>query len=301
MARRLRIVMGKGGVGRTTIATALALAEVEAGKRVLLCEVRGHDRVAALLQTPKAGAHLREVMERLSVVDMNPDDAIHEYALLVLRFERVYRAVFENRLVRSFLRLIPSLGELVMLGKIWYHEQQVEHGRPRFDVIVVDAPATGHGLALLRTPQSIEATVPAGPLREHARNIRALLSDPAKTVLHIVTTPEEMPVNEAVDIWRAARGDLGIPLGEAFINQCAEAVPREALASLASSGGSELAGLASALEQREVKRLAGEQHLARLPAPLLASAVRLPLRVGSSFGLTDVRLLAERLTQVVAA
>ena len=208
MSPRLRIVTGKGGVGKTAVATAIALAETRRGRNVLLVEMRGRGRAAAFLGVPAVGPELRRVRERLHLVDMEPDAAIHEYVLLTLRFEAIYRAVFENRLVRGLIHLVPALAELVMLGKLWYHERERERGAPRFDLVVLDAPATGHALALLRTPMTVEATVPAGPLREHARDIRELLTDPHRTMLHIVLTPEEMPVNEAMEIERTAASEL---------------------------------------------------------------------------------------------
>ena len=115
---RLRIVTGKGGVGKTTVATAIAVAEARRGRRTLIAETHGRDRVSAILGVPPVGSEIKAVDERLYVVDMNPRAAIHEYARILFRFEAIVNAVFENRVVRRFLALIPSLGELVMLGKV---------------------------------------------------------------------------------------------------------------------------------------------------------------------------------------
>ena len=199
-APRLRIVTGKGGTGKTVVATALALAEARRGRTTLLAEAHGQHRVAALLGCTPGGPEIMPVTPNLFAVDMDVQAAIREYALLVLRFEALYRAVFENRVIRRFIRLIPSLGELVMLGKLWYHEQETSEHGPRFDVIVFDAPATGHALAMLRAPALVEHAVPPGPLRDITRNLQALLRDHARTAVHVVTTPEEMPVSEASDI-----------------------------------------------------------------------------------------------------
>ncbi len=301
MTARLHIVTGKGGVGKTAVSAALAVAAARAGRRVLVCETRAHDRVANLLEVPPVGPRMREVQENLFVVDMYPEDAIHEYALLTVHFEAIYRAVFENRLVRAFLRLIPSLPELVMLGKIWYHEQERGHaGEPRFDLIVLDAPATGHALSLLRTPGAVEAAVPAGPLREHARDMRLLLADAKRTVMHLVTTGEEMPVNEAIELEQAA-DVLGIHLGPMVINQDVAPLVEGVLAALAPMMHEpELAGVPSALRQREGKRTVGEEHLARLSPRLRQDAVRLPRLVAPRFGLAEVRQLGERLAPWVA-
>ena len=118
---QLHLFSGKGGVGKTACATAWAMAASRAGQRVLLAELHGHDQAARLLAVEPTGYRITEVFDGLSLVDINPQDALHEYALILFKFEQLYPLIFENRVVRNFLRLVPSLGELVMLGKLWYH------------------------------------------------------------------------------------------------------------------------------------------------------------------------------------
>lgn len=289
---RLRLITGKGGVGKTAVAAAVALSEARAGRRTLLCEINGRDRLAGLLGVEPVGYALREVFDNVSLIDINPRDAIHEYALLTLRFEALYKAVFENGLVRRFLRLVPSLSELVMLGKIWFHAQEQAHGRPRYDVIVVDAPATGHALALLGAPRAVQNTVPPGPMRENARLIEAMLTDPQHTALNVVTTPEDMPVTEAQELLQGAAA-LGVRAGTVFINSRLGPLPAEGLAALRPlADDPELAGVHRALVMREAKRLAGEEHLQRLPGPLLAAAQSLPRLATGPFDRSAVESLA---------
>lgn len=290
---RLRFVTGKGGVGKTVTATAIAVAEARAGRTTLLAELNGRDRVASLLEAKPVGAELREVVERVHVVDMNPRAAMREYVLLTLRFEAVYKAVFENRMVRRFLRLIPSLGELVMLGKIWFHEQEQVAAKPRFDVIVVDAPSTGHALTLLRAPSVVLRMVPPGPLRDNTALIQRLLTDHDKTVLHVVTTPEEMPVNEAVELEQAAADILDVRLGSTVINQRLTPLPPGSLDALGTHPEPIVEPILEALRIREQKRTLGEEHLSRLPAHMLAHAVSLPRLVVPKFGRAAVERLAD--------
>ena len=149
----------------------------------------------------------------MSTVNVTPHEAMREYGLMVLKFRTIYDAVFENRLVRYFLRVVPSLAELVMLGKILHEARAEERGRPRWDLVIVDAPATGHAVQLLRVPAALVDTVPGGPLRHDAEWMQELLVDPARTSLAIVTLPEEMPVNEAIELDAEVRSVLGIHRG----------------------------------------------------------------------------------------
>jgi anion-transporting ArsA/GET3 family ATPase len=162
--RRLLIVTGKGGVGKSTVSAALALDAARAGKRVLVCEVNAQERVAPLLGAPPAGGTIREAVPGVSTVNVNPHDAMREYGLMVVRFRAIYDAVFENRLVRYFLRVVPSLAELVMLGKILHEVRTEERGRPRWDLVVLDAPATGHAVQLLRVPAALDLPTTVIPL-----------------------------------------------------------------------------------------------------------------------------------------
>ncbi|MEL6759144.1 MAG: ArsA-related P-loop ATPase [Myxococcota bacterium] len=298
MGSRLHVFSGKGGVGKTSAATAFAKACADAGERVLLAEFNGGDRASQLLRADPVGSDLREVLQRLYVVDMNPEDAIREYALLTFRFEAVYSAVFENRFVRHFLRLIPSLRELVMLGKLWFHHQEARtDGTPRFDTIVLDAPATGHAISMLRAPAVVQRTVPAGPLRDNASKIERMLVDHGE--LNVVTTAEEMAVSEARELERAASDLIGIRVGTTFINQRLTSIDAESVTRLERAGG-DLSSLAEALRTRSTKVETGENHLRRLPKSMLDNAVSLPRLVSETDGAQTVEYLARVIdTQLV--
>ena len=262
-----RIVTGKGGVGKTVTATSLALAEARRGRRVLVAEFNAGSRITKLLGAKPVGSEMREVLENIHVVDMNVPDGIKEYALLTIKFEAIYNAVFENKVVRHFVDFIPSLGEMVMLGKLWYHTTEMVDGRPRFDCVIVDAPATGHALSMFRTPAAIERVVPAGPMRENATLILELLRAPT-TRMHVVALPEEMPVNEALVLEEAARNDLRVKLGFPILNQFSSPLPAGSDALVA--GWTEAKPkVRSALEQALGRRARlaeqGQAHWARWP------------------------------------
>lgn len=202
--KRLLIVTGKGGVGKTTVSAALALESARSGKRTLVCEVNTKERVTQLLGKPEVGPEVTSLEENLWAVNVRPEESMREYALMVLKFESIYSAVFENRVVRYFLRFIPSLQELVLLGKILYHlKEKRSDGSFRFDRIIIDAPATGHAITFLSVPQVIIDTVPPGAMSNDAAWMRDLLVDQKTTAAVLVSLPEELPVNETLELHQA--------------------------------------------------------------------------------------------------
>lgn len=213
-------MLGKGGVGRSVFSAALALRASQRGKRVLLLEVNAPGEAARILQVAPAPDDPREVLNNLWLCRMTPTGAMREYALLVLKFKAIYHIVFENRLVKYLLRSIPSLGEFTMLGKAWYHaEERRSDGSPRFDLVIIDAPATGHALTFLSGARAVADTVPVGPMKAAAERMAELIEDPRRACFHLMSLPEEMPVSEARDLFAAARDRVRMHAGLAVMNR----------------------------------------------------------------------------------
>jgi anion-transporting ArsA/GET3 family ATPase len=186
-----------------------------------------------------------------------------------------------------------------MLGKILWEAKSEERGAPRWDLVIVDAPATGHAVQLLRVPQTLLDTIPAGPLRSDATWMQELLVDPVRTALAIVTLPEEMPVNEAIELDAQVRGLLGIPRAALFVNAMPEARfthDEEArLAALAGAppplGPAALAGRLQAIRAEQAQR-----HLARIRAALDLPTAVLPLLPLAEWGPEAVERIAAAIT-----
>src|SRR4051812_9130081 len=167
--RRFVFITGKGGVGKTTVTAALALALAQRGKRVLIALCNAKERISAMLGSTMVGPEIIPVSMGVWAVNIEPQLAFQEYGQMILKVPALYRAVFHNKYVKAFLPAVPGLAEWSMLGKAWYHTTETDpSGRPRFDVVLLDAPATGHGLDMLRVPKTILDVVPPGILRRDA-------------------------------------------------------------------------------------------------------------------------------------
>jgi anion-transporting ArsA/GET3 family ATPase len=210
---RFIVVAGKGGVGKSVVAAALAKALAARGKRVLVAMCNARERLSYLLQTDPIGPQIRTLEPGLDAVNMEPGAALEEYGMLVLKVRALYKLIFGNRLVASFLRGTPGIEAWAMLGKAQHHAfELLPDGRARYDTVIVDAPATGHGLELLRVPKVIMDVAPPGLLRREAERAWGLFTDPARAGVLIVTMPEELPTNETIDLYRAVHGELRLPV-----------------------------------------------------------------------------------------
>jgi anion-transporting ArsA/GET3 family ATPase len=217
--RRFIFVTGKGGVGKTTVSAALARALAGRGKRVLIAMCNAKERISAMFGSSPVGPDIVPIAPGIWAVNIEPEHAFEEYGRMVLKVPGLYRVVFHNKYIRSFLPAVPGLSEWAMLGKAWYHTTEVdEGGRHRFDVVLLDAPATGHGLDMLRVPKVIVEIVPPGILRRDAERAWNMFSDANKTAVLVVTLPEELPVTETLELVQSVDDDLHLPLGALVVN-----------------------------------------------------------------------------------
>lgn len=271
-------VTGKGGVGKTTVAAVLAARFAHAGKRVLLAETSPKEHVSRLFGRGSLPTQVSELSPRLFGVLLDADVALKEYGALVLKSERLVSALFDNALVRGFFHGAPGLKEWAQLGKAWYHSTELlADGSPRFDVVILDAPATGHGLDMLRVPKTIIELSPPGVLRTDAEKAWTQFRDPERSGVVVVSLPEEMPTNESVELCAALRGELGLPLAALIANQVVPSIfapaERDALAAAEEPSGGDAASLTLAAgirrAAREQVQAASLLRLSALGAPLL--------------------------------
>jgi anion-transporting ArsA/GET3 family ATPase len=306
--RRLVIIAGKGGVGRTTVAAAFALAAARRGKRVLLAQTKSKERLSQLFGVAPVGAQVSRVAEDLFAVNMTPQAALREYGTMVLRSEFIARQVLENKVSRAFLHAIPGLEDYSMLGKVWFHTTEIEDGKPLWDLVVLDGPATGHLITMLQIPQAILDAVPEGPLTRPAQATRDLLEDPARTAAVIVTLAEDLPSNEAIELSRRATEKVHLPQALLVVNalyppRFSQGASARALKALPEDvGDAELQPLVTSARTAERRRALNDHYVERLRAELPLPQAHLPYLFMPEFGPKAIAELSQRLEgQVLAA
>ncbi len=218
---------GKGGTGKTTVVAALALAAARAGRRVLALETGRDEHLPRLLAPGEGpvGYDGRMLAPGLTVMRIDPYEALAEYLGLQLGLRPVVRRVLRNKAFRQLMDASPGWRELITLGKVWHLQQLRAEDAPdaaRFDMLLVDAPATGHGLTFLDVPRVVVSAVRAGPLRRHAGFVEAMVDDPKTTLLLPVALAEELPARETAELVGRVRSELGVALDRVVVNAVPE-------------------------------------------------------------------------------
>jgi len=304
--KRLILVGGKGGVGRSTVAASIASTCAARGRKTLLFEANANDRFGPYFGKPPVGTQIAQLAPNLSAVNTTPAAALAEYGMMILKFKTVYDMIFENRITKAFLRAVPGMDDYAVLGKAWFHTTEAKRGKPLWDTVVFDMPASGHSLSMLRIPWVIVDTVPEGPLTRDARTLQALLRDPARTSMVLVTLAEEMPTSECRELETKLVGGLGITPQHLVVNQVypdrfpASSPAARVLDALVADPTPDLAPLVGHAELLRARRALNQRYLAELAHTVAAPMVELPMVFAPALGPDDVTVLAATLARRLA-
>jgi anion-transporting ArsA/GET3 family ATPase len=300
--KRLVFVTGKGGVGKSTVSAALGLAAARAGRRTIVVELAHQDRLARALGVDDS--HFREaaVHDGLYTISLDPQHALEEYLRIQLRVKPLADLLFSSRMFQYLAVATPGLAEMVTMGKVWelaQRRRKVRDAEP-YDLVIVDAPATGHGVGIMRTPKTFADIARVGPVAQQGRAIHQTVVDSDHTGVLAVALPEEMPVNETVMLRDELRGALGMGIDRVVVNalypQRFGPRHRASLARALDTAGDlvERAALRAALSEQA--RAAGQrEQVARLEDELGMEAVALPFVFEPELGREQLESLSHEL------
>ena len=295
------IVTGKGGVGKTTVAVALGMRAAAEGKRTIVCEVSAQENASRMFEHTTVGFHEVELEENLWAISIDPDESMREYVLLQLKVRAMRDMLFRSRIFNYLAAATPGLKELVTIGKIWELAQldrKVKSGR-KYDTVIVDAPATGHGVGFLQTPRTFANIARVGPIHSQAQTLDNFITDHENTGVAIVALPEEMPVNESAALEHDLVNEVGVAVDRVYLNGLyperfskADAEQLTALAAV-EEGASKAAARAALSEFGRAR--SQRAQLARLRRRAQAPVKTLPFLFEPDLGPEAARRLSRRL------
>ncbi|MFZ0376366.1 MAG: ArsA family ATPase [Solirubrobacteraceae bacterium] len=304
--KRLLFVTGKGGVGKSTVSIALGLLAARRGLRTIVAELASQERVQGLF-SDGGGEQFREleIAPRLFTISIDPQQAMEEY--LRVKGGTIGQALASSRLFQAFAMATPGMRELLSIGKVWELAQldRRTRGAAPYDLVIVDAPATGHGMGLLRTPRTFADIARVGPIAHQGHTIAETIADAEFTGVIAVSTPEEMPVNETIVLVNElARDALSLDLvvlnalyparfEPAEIDELNGALGRTRSALARSALRAALSEHARAGTQREQRD--------RLSAHVSARLVELPYVFADHVGQPEIELMADVLEAALGA
>jgi anion-transporting ArsA/GET3 family ATPase len=300
----LCFVTGKGGVGKTTVALATALAAARDGRRVVLCEVAGQARAARLYgaDAPRPGREL-ELEDGLWATSIDPVVALEEWAGRQIGSRRLVGLLTHSNAFAAFVNAAPGARELVAITKAWElgRRERWVKGSAGYDLVVVDGPASGHGVGMLRTPRTFAEIARVGPIASQARKVLTLLEDPARSAVVAVALPAELSVSETLDLEERVAGAVGRPLDAVVVNGV---LPRRFSAGeverLVACDGAIAHPVAAAARRQHGQASVQQGQLRRLRRHTSAHVTTLPYVAAPQLGLEQVRELAQELARRAA-
>ena len=299
--KRLLFVAGKGGVGRTTVAASLGLLAARRGKRTIVVEVAGQERVSRSFRSAGAGYTETELAPNLYGISIDPDRALEEFLVDQIGSRRLAGLLMHNRIFEYLAAATPGLRELVTIGKVWELAllERRRRGDSPYDLVVLDAPPTGQGLGMLHTPQTFADVARVGPIRRKALLIDGFLRDPSQTGVVAVALPEEMPVNETLELRARLREQMGYDTGlvvmNALLPERFNGEEAEAIESVNGGAGDPTVAAALRMALSEHRRCRAQRSQLRRLRRSGDGVVTLPFLFDTDLGLGEWERLSDEL------
>jgi anion-transporting ArsA/GET3 family ATPase len=297
--RQMLFVTGKGGVGKTTVAAALARAAAERGARTIVAEVGGAARVPRLLGGSAGPVHEEhQVDERLWTITIEPHEVMEEWIAKILGSRALTGVLTRSNFFRAFADAAPGGMELATLVKTWELAQRTRWDKKArtYDLVIVDAPASGHAVGMLRTPGTFADIARVGPIASQSQRVREWLEDYRATAYVAVALPGELPVSETLDLGRRLRKGLGRRLETIVVNGVLpDRFSSSDLDAITAAAGRRKRPRAVLTEVRQADGRADTQHeqLERLEAEADAPIHTLPFLFTPALSPADVSGLAD--------
>ena len=302
-ASRVVFVSGKGGVGKTTIAAALALAAARAGQHVLLCEVEQRQALAPLFGKEHLHYDERQLAQNLRGMSIEPDESLVDYLRHFYGIPGISRALASSRAVEFATQIAPGLRDILLVGKVKEAEVRREpDGKPTYDLIVVDAPPTGRLPRFLDAPRAITSLVSSGPVSRQAQGVLDMTTNAARCQVVLVTLPEELPIRETLET-RTALASLGVQCGPVICNQLWPDAPElldpasieTAITAEGAASPGDAKVVAEHVARSAARALQQSEALAIFEEALGERPVTLPFLFTAEISRSDLDLLARRL------
>ena len=298
-------------MGKSVSTAALGRAAAMSGRQAVLAEFGGAESMAALFGTAPVGYNGAEVIPGLEAMSITPGQAVEEYLVRMLKFRLLYEVVFRNRYIEPFMNGVMGLSDLISIGKVmdleWLRTDGTlgpkAEGPKRYDHIILDCPATGHGFSLLTAPQAMMDITRVGPLFANAKMIRDLVADRERVAVILVTLAEEMPVNETIELQARLADEVDVEIAGVVVNAVPPKLfsnPKESahwdeLQALAMTLGAP-AKRAVANGQRTLRdRARAEAQIARLRSSVDLPIAEVPLLPGLDIDLDALDQIAQHL------